>query len=232
MKFDYSINPTQPIPSPEYNQPYGTELPPIQARSNMSYLQFIDVIDYLWSQGHPEIRFSPVGAASIFDPELAYIIYSLEDKKPKANHPKPKLYEIKQDVNDPSKKVAVFIENFNIMVKFTAIHKNPRVAEELIEEFENFIIEMTPVLRMNGLESLLYARRLSDSHESRYGDDISSRSIAYMIGVQKMLTTDVTILDSVSIQIQAVLNGDATPSYSATPSYDIHASLLDNYTSK
>lgn len=227
MKFNYSND--RPVPSPEYDQPYGTTLPPLQAKGTMSYLDFIDVVNYLWSKGHPEIFFGPFGSQTIFDPELGYMIYNLEDKKPKTNHPKPKLYETRNHPTDTTKKIAIFIENFDLIVKFTAVHKAPRVAEEMIEEFENFMITITPVLRMNGLENILYIRRMPDSHETRFGDDVSSRAIAYMIGVQKILIEEMDKLEEIHLQVQAVINGDATPSYtSATPSYIIRGSLLDN----
>lgn len=229
MKFDYTNKIPSPTPSPEYNKKYGSFLPAVQARSNMSYLQFIDIVNYLWSKGHSDVMFQPFSAQKIFDPELGYIIYSLEDKKPRANNPRPRLYDTQEDPEDPKKKIAIFIENFNIIVQFTALHKDPRIAEELIEEFENFILEITPSLRMNGLESISYVRRMPDSHQTRFGDDISARAIAYMIGVQKILVTDMNVLEEVSIAVQAIVNNHATPSYSsATPSYNIYTTLLDN----
>lgn len=231
MKFDYSQRVQTPNPSPEYDQPYGAVLPSSQAKGNISYLQFIDVVDNLWRSGHPEIQFGPFGAHKIFNPEYGYIIYTLEDKKPRANHPKPRLYEVINDELDPSKKIAVFIENFNAIVKFTAIHKDARVCEELVEQFEDFIIEITPILKMIGLENIYYVRRMADSHETRYGDDVSTRAVAYQIGIQKILTTDLSILQGVLIQAQAVIAGDATPSYNlATPTYKVNVNLMDNNT--
>jgi len=233
MKFDFSTQKQTPYPSPEYIQPYGSVLPPLKSKGNLSYLQFIDVVNKLWSEGHPEIKFGPFGEQKIFNPELGYIIYTLEDKKPKNNSPKPKPYETVDDPTDPTKKLAIFIESFYIIVKFTAIHKVPRVAEEIIEEYEDFMIQIKPMLQMLGLESISYVRRMSDSHETRYGDDLSSRSIAYMVGIQKVLTTSIDKLDSIFLQVQAIVADDATPSYEpdATPiTYPIYTSLLDNNT--
>ena len=229
MKFNYSNVPQGPNPEPEYNKPYGQPLPPVQARGNLTYLEFIDVVDHFWKLGHPDISFGPYGKQQIFDPELGYIIYALDDKRTATNHPKPRMFEVK-DVGD--KKLAIYIENFNVYVKFTAIHKNPRIAEEIVEEFEEFMMSMISVFRMLGVENIFYARRLSDSHETRYGDDVSSRSVIYQVGLQKIFVEELSKLQEVYIQAQVLLTHSATPVISyATPPHVVFTGILDNHTS-
>jgi len=213
--------------SSEYRQNYGQELPPIQAKGNLTYLQFIDLIEALWNFGHPEIQFIPYGPINQrFDSDQGYIVYGLEVRKPKANHPRPRLFETRTHPTDPTKLVAIFLENFENMISFTAVHKNPRIAEEMIEAFEDFIIEMTPVLKKKGLEQISYYMRQHDRHEKRFGDDVASRSIVYQVGTQKIIITDVEKLDEVYLQVQ--LAKPATPDFHATPNLIEMHTFMEN----
>lgn len=230
MRFDYS-QPSQPgYIAADFDKRYGETLPTLQSKGNLTYRQFIDVLEYFWKLGHPDISFGPFGRQSIFDPELGYIIYQLDSKTPSENNPKPKLHEYKSAGADTT--AIIWLESFNTFVKFTAIHKNPVIADQIADEFEQFMLEMVPVVKMLGAENVRYARRLSDSHETRYGDDLSSRSIIYMIVLQKILIEEISKLQQVYIQAQAIINNDATPTYTgATPAHVVFTSVLDNHMS-
>jgi hypothetical protein len=61
-----------------------------------------------------------------------------------------------------------------------------------------------------GLEELQYGRRASDEHKTRFGEDLAARSVIYVVGVQKIITTEVNKLDKVWMEF--IAHG-----YGATP---------------
>lgn len=208
---------------------YGDKIDPLQAKGNMSYLQFIDrMADYI-ANAHPEWQFTPFADNNIYNPEMGYIIYSLVDRVTKENHTKPRIHYIDNHPLYPDKNLAVFIQSFINTVKFTAVHPNPRIAEAMIEEFQNFMYGVTYMLKEDGLDECIFGRRAADEHKTRYGEDLPARSVIYIVTEQKILPVDIDKLNQVYIEVSAP-RVDNTPE-AATPNtgeifvnmYDTHA---------
>jgi hypothetical protein len=206
MKFNYSWDNSD---DPELNRFYGEDIPSITAKGNLTYLQFIDQIQHLWNKSNPEIDFMPYASNHIFNPEKGYIIYSLEMRKPQANNSKPRVHEVVDHPDDDTKKLVVYIQSFENLIRFTAVHKDPRTSEEIIEQFEDFMIWVTPIFIKSGIENFFYGRRISDNHDARLGDDLALRAINYLVITQKILTVDMAKLEEYTISI--ALNDGATP---------------------
>lgn len=226
MEFNYSVKKEAAQIEPEYLVPYGQEKPPVQAQGSVSYQKFINIVNYLWTLGHPEICFIPFADNNIYDPEKGYIIYSLVRAKPAENFIKPRFHRAVDHPQDATKKIAVFIQSFTNVVKFTAVHKNPKMAEEMIENFQLFMLESTPIFIGAGVEDFAYGERPADEHKTRYGEDIAARSVMYIVRTQLVLTTDMSKLEAIIARVSVMFDQgyeDATP-------YDgIEVDLFDNY---
>jgi len=209
MKFNYSTDSQGANIDPEYMRQYGEDLPPIQAKGNLSYLQFIDVLTKTWKILHPEIDFVPLGGKKTFDPEKGYIIYSLESRRPSDNNSKPRMHRVIDDPDNNEKKVIVYTQSFNNLIKFIAVHQSPRVSEELLDAFEDFMLYMEPILKKLGLQHCFYDRRMPDEHGSRYGEDVSARIVSYLVITQKILTVDIDVIEDIILKL--TINESATP---------------------
>lgn len=213
--------------SPEYEVSYGSDIPALRAKDNISYLEFIDVLEKLWSDSNPEIRFLPYSANEKFDPEKGYIIYSLEKKVAMSDTPRMKLHTIEDHPSDSSKKIAVFRQSFHIIINFTAMHGHARTAEEIIEEFENFMLKVKFVFQKLGIQGLEYHGRTRDQHESRIGQDMESRNSMYSIIVQKIEIIELDKIDQLVIQVQTLFEREqATPNSTS----DVNVDFVDHYT--
>lgn len=191
MEFNYSFGKNSPgAPSPELDVPYSYKAPRIQANGNLKFLEYIDLIEHLWKKNAPEIIFQPLGSKKVFNPERGYITYELDSRVPKESNIKPRLQEKYDHPDNSNLKIAVYSQSFDNYVNFTAFHSNPRTAEEIIESFEQFMFEVTPVFKGAGLEEFIYSRRLPDNWEKRFGTDIASRTLVYMVTTQKIITID------------------------------------------
>lgn len=224
MKFNYAFETPQPsgqIP----NNRYGQYLEPLKKPGNIGYLQLIDLIALLWARAHPEIKFGPLGDSNLYSSQLGYITYSLEQKSPSGNETKPKQIEAIDDSEDINKKIIIFKQSFNHLIKFTAWHKNPRIAEEILEAFELFMLENTKHYHTAGIENLFYSRRYKDQMNERTGEDISSRSVSYLAVLQQVLYVSQEKLKEVEVIVQAYIQCLATEQ--ATPNLSVY--LLDNH---
>lgn len=210
MDFNYSIGLQAPgAPNPDMDVFYYQKAPRIQAQGNLTLLQYMDLLEFLWKGGYPEIIFQPMGAKKEFNPERAYIIWELDNRVPKDNNAKPRYQETYDHPTDPNRKIAIWTQSFNNFVSFTVIHMNPRTAEEIMEQFELFMFQATPIFKQFGLEEFLYGRRVSDHTEKRYGEDMSAKTIVYMVTTQTVIPIDQNKLREVVGAVRIFLNGSS-----------------------
>jgi hypothetical protein len=226
MVFDYTQDKGNLNKSPEYEKPYGESLPALRAQGALSYLEFIDVLTELWTDSHPEIRLLPYSAFERYDPEKGYVIYSLEKKVSMSDTPRMKMHTIEDHPTDVTKKVVVFRQSFQIVINFTAMHSNPRTAEEIIEAFEDFMMPVSHVFLRLGLQSITYHGRTRDQHESRTGQDLESRNSMYSLVVQKVEPIEIDKLDELVVQVQTLFNYEqSTPNTTG-----VGTILVDHFT--
>jgi len=165
---------------------YTNPKPPLRAKGNLSYLQFIELVKKIWSEAHPKI---PLVTSGADDPaQYPCIIYSLQLRKTHPNEPKMRYREEKNNQED------VFVvggQRFQNIIYFQAIGEaqNVDTVEHLIEIFEDFMIEFTPVFKELGVSELVYARRLSDTEQQRPGANTVARTVSYMVTTEKVVST-------------------------------------------
>jgi hypothetical protein len=159
----------------------------LRASGNLSYREFIAVVRAMWHEVHPGIPILPSGG----DQHAVYpaIIYSLQLRKPHPSEPKPRLRE---DIYTSVDEEAIIIhgQRFQNIINFSVItERNPDLAEELIETFEDFMLEYTPVYKELGISEFVYARRLPDDEENRKGEGICKRTVSYLVTTEKVVQT-------------------------------------------
>lgn len=195
---------------PDMNVKWPNKAPRIQAKGNLQFLEYIDLIEHLWKKGYPEIIFQPMGPKKTFNPDRAYIVYELDSRVPKENNLKARHQATYDHPDDSNRKIAIYTQSFNNLVSFTALHQNPRTAEETIEEFEDFMFDAAQVFKELGIEEFLYNRRLSDRAEKRYGEDLAARTVLYMVTTQKIHPIEQNKLQEVVGELAILMNPEAT----------------------
>jgi hypothetical protein len=196
----------------------------LRANGNLSYLDFIRVIRQLWAEGHPTIPILMAGVPVMA--QYPCIIVSLNMRKAHQADPKPRQREVintgkmlaKEDgtIEASQKAVIIMGQKFVNEVKFTAVDKvssdGAQVADELIEVFEDFILQYTPLLKYLGAADLFYNRRFPDDEEHRMGDDVVKRSVSYLVTIEKIMQTEVDKLERILSTIRVGYEDDeATP---------------------
>ncbi len=210
----YGRQPNQNIRTsrePEYagGMEGGRLTPPITSFGNIQFLDAMDMIKAVWEDAHPEISFHPQGDHMLNDLETAYIIYSTAERVTKENNPKPR-FQWRADT-DSGERYAILSQSFIHRVKFRVVHKSPRVAEEVLDEFEDFMMLLTPLLKQAGMEDIYYLRRTSDNHLVRAGEDKEDRGVIYTMTFQKILLAHEQVLDHIYLKLHTAIEG-GTPS--------------------
>lgn len=177
-------------------------VPPMRAKGNLTYLEFIRLVQRVWQEAHPEI---PMVTSGADDPaKYPCIVYSLQLRKTHPNEPKMR-YRQDEDAGED-----VFIvggQRFQNIVYFAAVGEaqNVEAVEELIEVFEDFMMEFTPVFKELGASELVYARRLSDTEENRSGSGVVRRTVSYMVTTEKVIATRYARLKEIVISARVWL---------------------------
>lgn len=178
--------------------------PPLKARGNLSYMEFIGLIKLWWGKAHPDIPLIPMGK----DGEHATypcIVYSMQLRKTHPNEPKMRLRE---ERNEQSDSFIVGGQRFQNIVYFEVRSQveHVEILDDIIERFEDFMLEMTPALKECGLSEIVYARRLQDSLEQRPGANIFTKTVSYMVTTEKVITTRANRLTEAVVEARTWLD--------------------------
>lgn len=210
LRFNYSHESKDRLPEPDYPRRYGAPSPPLTAYGNIQYRGFIKTLKDMWADAHPEIYFRPFSDNNEYDPDRGYIIHSIAQKVPKEGNAKPRAHHNFRD-EVTGKYWSIFVQSFVHTVRFFAVHTDAEIADELIDEFEDFMTEVIPVFKAYGLEELIYYQRIADTNQNRMGDDVAVRSIDYRLTTQKILQVENATLNKYFVRLVLNMGEQATP---------------------
>jgi hypothetical protein len=248
--------PQNPIPFPELgindmwpNAMFGE---PLKASGNLTYLEFIDVVKILWSRLYPDINI--VATSNGEYAKYPCIAYGIELKKAHNNEPKPRTRQY-----IPGEGQYIYGQRFQNVISFTVITRatagsldsssmtteeysqqigyvGAEVADKVMEIFEDFMLEYTPVFKSLGASEFVYARRLSDMEINRENTDTIKRTVTYMLTTEKLLAANADKIEKIAIDVRTYYayekelvekaNSLATPNFE-----NIDANIIDLYQS-
>jgi len=148
----------------------------------------------------------------------AIIGYHLELRKAHTTEPKPRMRQNIVSANNNS--YTIYGQRFQNIIGFTVMAKVGTfqgfngetttrddldaavLCDQVMEAFENFMIETTPILKAAGASELVYSRRLADSEINRAGSDIHKRTVTYMLTTEKTYAIKNEIIQSVAVDLR------------------------------
>lgn len=198
----------------------------LRAKGNLSYLDFLRLLGRMWLDAHPDIPF--VAQTGKEFPVYPVIGYRQDLTKPHPVEPKPRYREeIATATGEPA--IIIAAQRFQMVITFTIYtQENPQLAEEILEVFELFILEMTPVFKELGASELVYARRLPDTSDQRPNISVVERSVSYMLTIEKSTVTTVAKLEQVLIDARVFME-EAEWLHPATPDLVPTVSIVDTF---
>ena len=220
--------------------------PPLQAQGNLTYLEFIDVVKILWNERPPDIDI--VATSNGKYSKYPCITYGLDLKKAHGSEPKPRTRQVLNDINQH-----IYGQRFQNIVAFTVITRadaasieatlgtdehttelryvGAEIADRIMEVFEDFMLEYTPVFKRLGASEFVYARRYSDSEINRDETDVNKRIVTYMLTTEKLLATTHEKIESIVVDIRnyyAYEREIIQQANAATPNFDgTEVNLID-----
>lgn len=199
----------------------------------LTYLQFINLVKKLWEESYPSIPIIPLGPGTdTFSVHDYAIVYALELRKSHTIEPKPRM---RQNVSNNNYTIYgqkfQNIVSFSVMTKIGVVEGNDptklnddtfksQIADQIIEAFEDFMLEYTPILKAAGASELVYSRRLSDSEINREDKDVLKKTVTYMLTTEKTFAIKNDRIERILIDVRtwmayepSIVNSAATPNY-------------------
>lgn len=144
-----------------------------------------------------DLSTAPSSSSLGLDDFPAIIGYHLELRKAHTTEPKPRMRQ-----NVLSNTVTIYGQRFQNIIGFTVMSKVGTfqgadttttrddldaavLCDQVIEAFEEFMLEYTSIFKAAGASELVYSRRLSDSEINRDGKDVHKRTVTYMLTTEK-----------------------------------------------
>ena len=223
---------------------------------SLNYLEFISLVKKIWEESHPSIPIVPVGvnldtfSQQVNGKDITSIIgYALELRKTHTVEPKPRMRQ-----NVENNRYTIYgqkyqnIVSFSPMMRITTLQgSDPNIVsddmdaavmcDQIIEAFEDFMLEYTPIFKAAGASELVYSRRLADSEINRDGSDIHKRTVTYMLTTEKTFAIENARINSILVDIRnwmayesQFVNSLATPNYEniATNIVDLNQTATPN----
>lgn len=212
--------------------------PPLQAQGNLSYLEFIAVVKALWDNIHPDIEIVATSNGKVA--KYPCITYGIELKKAHNAEPKPRTRQVLNEISQH-----VYGQRFQNVVAFTVITRanagtiestagtdahavelkyvGAEVADTIMETFEDFMLEYTPVFKRLGASEFVYARRYSDAEINRDQTDVNKRTVTYMLTTEKLMATTHEKIEKIVVDVRNYFAYEKElldQAASATPNYE------------
>lgn len=180
-------------------------------------------------------QLTPTQSFGQLDEFPAVIGYSLELRKTHTVEPKPRM---RQNVLENN--ITIYGQKFQNIVSFTVMSKSGTfqgpdktttrddldtavLCDQVVEAFEDFMLEYTPIFKAAGASELVYSRRLSDSEINRENNNLHRRIITYMLTTEKTFAIKNDRINQIAIDVRTwmaiekeILDTPATPDYSGT----------------
>lgn len=222
---------------PKYHN--DTDSRRLKAEGNLSYLGFIEVVKMLWENSYPDI---PIVAT--FGGKFASypcVAYGLELKR--AHNQEPKMRYRDKALGDDGKYYFIEGQRFQNIVSFTVLveanagqlagdqirYAGAEAADRIMEIFEDFMLEYTPVFKRLGASELVYARRVSDTEINMDQTDIVKRTVTYLLTTEKIHVSPVDKIESIVADIRQWVSYEkdlveqaATPASIYNPDMSVH----------
>lgn len=185
---EFSVNKQDAIVLPSNPKPVKQK-----AEKGCTLFECISMIATLVELAMPGVRFEPdegkvmsLDAMQNFDkPVITYSVVQRETK----SEIKPRLRELieEADGNNGEKRVGeVWGQKFKCLIQFNVFASVYKEAEQVMEKFEETIIQHAGFLKRNGVAEIFFNRHLTDSHFDTMRETLSIRNLEYYVEIEKL----------------------------------------------
>lgn len=194
----------------EFYQPQSEEYldttPMTSGPKPLTYRQFIELVSEVLSAAWGESwrdRFGPEAPISR-EMTTPYISYALQRKTP-SEDPKgniePRYRGHVADKENPGHVIDIWGQLFDYYITFNCLAPSPDQADQLAENFEEFMVTYRPFFIQNGVRKLYLFEQGPDQWDKSQKETVYSRPLVYFTRLDRLIAVPSTVLQSVSTHV-------------------------------
>lgn len=173
----------------------GTAVNMQRAAKSASLYDFIDmlalIVDY--SMKDDKVKFITEDQEHVLtDPEIPfdhpYITFKVISRKPTLEY-KPIAREeiVECDEHNEQRFGTVFGQKFDCIIQFNVFASENRVANKVMETFEELIISYAGYFKEQGVRDLYFKEQITDTDYNNFRETLSVRNIRYYVQIEKLM---------------------------------------------
>ena len=173
----------------------GTAVNMQRALKSASLYDFIDmlalIVDY--SMKDSKVKFITEDQEHVLtDPEVPfdhpYITFKVISRKPTLEY-KPIAREeiVECDEHNEQRYGTVFGQKFDCIIQFNIFASENRVANKVMETFEELIISYAGYFKEQGVRDLYFKEQITDTDYNNFRETLSVRNIRYYVQIEKLM---------------------------------------------
>ena len=173
----------------------GTAVNMLRAKKQASLYDFLDmlalIVDYALKDH--KVEFITEDQEHVLtDPEIAfnhpYISYRLISRRPTKEY-KPIAREdiVECDELNAQRYGTVFGQKFDCIVQFNVFASENRVANKVMESFEELMISYAGYFKEQGVRDLYFKEQVTDTDYNNFRETLSVRNIRYYVQIEKLM---------------------------------------------
>lgn len=173
----------------------GTAVNMQRAKKQASLYDFLDmlalIVDYAMKE-HNVKFLTQDDENKLTDPEISFnhphISYRLISRKPTKEY-KPIAREeiVECDEHNEQRYGTVFGQKFDCIVQFNVFASENRVANKVMESFEELMISYAGYFKEQGVRDLYFKEQVTDTDYNNFRETLSVRNIRYYVQIEKLM---------------------------------------------
>lgn len=190
----------------EYTSDYDERIVErLRADKNSDFKEFIDSLIRLWNIASPEEEPTEIIREKSNLKEIdspSRITYKLKHRThlKEMNEIKPKLRETRPHPNRPGEFIDVFGQLFELKVLFTIHATTAEKADNLVEEFEDFMLRYAGFFKKNGVFEILFDEQLEDEVQSDTQIEVHRRPLIFKIRLERLTIRYQNEIEQIGLQ--------------------------------
>ena len=173
----------------------GTAVNMQRAAKSASLYDFIDmlasVVDYVMRDTKTKL-ITKDNQNILTDPEITFdnpcITFEVISRKPHKEY-KPIAREeiVEHDEHNKQRFGTIYGQKFDCIIQFNILASENRVANKVMETFEELIISYAGYFKENGVRDLYFKEQVTDTNYNNFRETLSVRNIRYYVQIEKLM---------------------------------------------
>lgn len=152
---------------------------------------------------------------------IPVITFDTFERVPSKSHksPDPILFDKIVDPTDQRRSIKVYRQWFDLEAEFKIYHTSNKEARILMEDLETFLFTYKAYFKNKGISDICFAAELQPKVESRWSKDLATRTLRYLVRIERILTIHSHNLQEVDVCADPFTAEATTPVVTHPPTF-------------